>query len=92
MAAIAPILIIVGASMIENVVSIDWNDRLILIPAFLMIVIMPYSYSITSGIEFGFISYALLSIYHGKRKETSPIIYLFSIIFIIDFLYQALAA
>lgn len=92
MAAIAPILIIVGASMIENVTNIDWTDKFVLIPAFLMMVGMPFSYSITSGIEFGFISYSLLTLYHGKRKETSFIIYLFSIIFIIDFIYQAFFA
>ena len=91
MAAIAPILIYVGLSMIENIVKIDWQDKLISIPAFFIIVMMPLSYSITTGIQFGFILYILVNVLNGKAKNVSPIIYIFTIIFIIDFIYKALA-
>lgn len=89
MAAIAPILMFVGISMIENVVKIDWKDKLIAIPAFFIIVMMPLSYSITTGIQFGFILYVIVNLVNKKGKEVSPIIYLFTLLFIIDFIYKA---
>ena len=89
MAAIAPILIFVGLSMIENIVKIDWKDVLIAIPAFFVVVMMPLSYSITTGIQFGFIFYVLVNLVNKKHKNISPIIYVFTILFIIDFIYKA---
>lgn len=90
MSAISPILIFVGLSMIENIVKIEWKNILIAIPAFFVIVMMPLSYSITTGIQFGFIMYILVNIVNKKGKEVSPIIYLFAILFIIDFVYKAI--
>ena len=90
MAAIAPILIFVGLSMIENIVKIDWKDMLIAIPAFFIIVMMPLSYSITTGIQFGFIMYILVNLVNKKGKEVSPIIYVFTLLFIIGFIYNAI--
>lgn len=90
MSAIAPILIFVGLSMIENIVKIDWKDKLIAIPAFFIIVLMPLSYSITTGIQFGFILYVIVNLVNKKGKSISPIIYIFTILFIIDFIYKAI--
>lgn len=90
MAAISPILIFVGLSMIQNVLRIDWNNLLIAIPAFFIIIMMPLSYSITAGIQFGFIMYVLVNLVNKKGKEISPMIYIFSALFIIDFIYKAL--
>ena len=90
MSAIAPILIFVGLSMIENIIKIDWTDMLIAIPAFFVIVMMPLSYSITTGIQFGFIMYLIVNLVNKKAKEISPIIYIFSILFIMYFIYNSL--
>ena len=90
MSAIAPILMFVGLSMIENIVKIDWKDALIAIPAFFIIIMMPLSYSITTGIQFGFILYVVVNLVNKKGKEVSPIIYIFTLLFIIDFIYKAL--
>lgn len=90
MSAIAPILMFVGLSMIENIVKIDWKDVLIAIPAFFIIIMMPLSYSITTGIQFGFILYVVVNLVNKKGKEVSPIIYIFTLLFIIDFIYKAL--
>ena len=90
MSAIAPILMFVGLSMIENIVKIDWKDVLISIPAFFIIIMMPLSYSITTGIQFGFILYLVVNLVNKKGKEVSPIIYIFTLLFIIDFIYKAL--
>lgn len=90
MAAVAPILILIGVSMLENIGSIDWKDLMIAIPAFFCIVMMPLAYSITTGIEFGFIFYALVNIYNHRAREVSPIIYIFSFLFLIKYIMLAL--
>lgn len=90
MSAIAPILIFVGLSMMENILKIDWKDILIAIPAFFIIVMMPLTYSITTGIQFGFIFYILVNLSNNKGKEISPIVYVFTILFMIDFIYKAI--
>lgn len=90
MAAIAPILIFVGLSMLENILKIDLKDMIVAIPSFFIIVMMPLSYSITTGIQFGFIFYIIVNLVNKKGKEVSPIIYIFTILFIIDFLYRAI--
>ncbi len=91
MAAISPVLILIGVAMIENIGAINWKDIAIAIPAFFIVIMMPLSYSITTGIQFGFIFYALAGLVTKKGKEISPLIYIFSILFIISFIYQALA-
>ena len=90
MAAVAPILILIGVSMFENIGSINWKDNMVAIPAFFTIVMMVLSYSITTGIEFGFIFYSLVNLYNGREKEVSPIIYIFSILFIIKYIMMAI--
>lgn len=91
MAAIAPILIFVGLSMLENIVKINWKDIIIAIPAFFIIIMMPLSYSITTGIQFGFIMYAIVSLVNKKGKEVSLIIYILSLLFIFSFIYNAIS-
>lgn len=90
MSAIAPILIFVGLSMMENILKIDWKDILIAIPAFFIIVMMPLTYSITTGIQFGFMFYIIVNLFNKKGKEVSPIVYVFTVLFIIDFIYKAI--
>lgn len=90
MAAVAPILVLIGVSMLENIGTINWKDIVVAIPSFFIIVMMPLSYSITTGIEFGFIFYVIVNIYKGRAKEISPMIYLFSILFIVKYIISAL--
>ncbi len=90
MAAVAPVLILVGASMLENIGKIDFKNCIIAIPAFFVIIMMPLGYSITTGIEFGFISYAIVSIVAKKEKEVPPIIYIFSILFILKYVLETI--
>jgi AGZA family xanthine/uracil permease-like MFS transporter len=79
---IAPALIVVGGLMLRNVSQIDWEDITESIPAFLTMLMMPLSFSITDGIGFGFISFAFLKLVTGRRKEAHPIIYYFALFFI----------
>ena len=91
MSAIAPILIFVGFSMVDNIVNINWKNNIMAIPAFFVIIMMPLSYSITTGIQFAFILYVIVNLVNKKAKEVSPIIYIFTILFIIDFIYRAIS-
>ncbi len=91
MAAVSPILIMVGASMMENIGKIDFKDLIIAIPAFLIIIMMPLGYSINTGIEFGFITYTLACIASGRKKDVSPMIYIFSILFVVKYIFEAIS-
>ena len=79
---IAPALIIVGSMMLRNVTYIDWDDVTESIPAFLTMLMMPLTFSITEGIAFGFISYALLKLVKGKGRQIHWLIYFFAVLFI----------
>jgi AGZA family xanthine/uracil permease-like MFS transporter len=83
----APALIIVGTLMMAGVTRIDWKDFSEAIPAFLTIVIMPYAYSITEGIAVGFIFYTLLKLVTGRIKQVHPILIVFSILFILRYIF-----
>lgn len=87
-AATAPALIIVGMLMMGAVTKIDFNDVTEAIPAFLAIVMMPYSYSIAEGIVFGMLSYVLLKVLTGQYKSISPVMYVLAVLFVITFLVK----
>ena len=90
LAAISPILVLIGASMLENIGEIEWKNPLIAIPSFFVIIMMPLGYSITTGIEIGFIVYTLVNIITGNYKKVSPPIYIFTILFILNFILATL--
>jgi AGZA family xanthine/uracil permease-like MFS transporter len=84
--ATAPALILVGVFMIKTVTKINWHQLDDAIPAFLAMVLIPFSYSITQGIIYGFLSWTFVKLAMGKYKELSPallIIDVFAIIAII---------
>ena len=90
MAAVAPILVMVGASMLENIKNIEFKDLVIAIPAFFVIIMIPLGYSISTGIQFGFIAYVITSLVTGRGKELSPIVYVFSTLFILQYIFNVL--
>jgi AGZA family xanthine/uracil permease-like MFS transporter len=67
--ATAPALVLVGAYMIRPVTKIRWQQMDEAIPAFLAMVLIPFTYSITQGIIWGFLSWTVLKVSHGKMKE-----------------------
>ena len=83
--AAAPVLVIVGAMMMAQVTDIEWSKFHIALPAFLTIVVMPFTYSIANGIGVGFIAFALMSVAAGKAKEVHWIMWLVSALFIAYF-------
>ena len=82
---VAPALVLVGTMMMANVKSIAWDDVTESIPAFLTIVLMPLAVSITDGIAFGFIAYALLKLGTGRAGEAHWLVYLFAVLFVVRY-------
>lgn len=83
----APALIIIGVMMMKATANIEWKSPDQAVPAFLTIVIMQLSMSITDGIAFGFISYSILSIFSGKFMKTSPAIHVCAVLLIIRYIW-----
>jgi len=81
-AATSSALIIVGLLMMGEVRHIDFSDITESLPAFLAIIMMPFTYSIAEGISFGMISYVLLKALSGRYKEVSIVMYILAILFI----------
>ena len=81
-AATAPALIVVGVYMLKGAVDVNWSDFEEALPCFLTIAMMPFAYSISDGIGFGFISYAFIKVCRGKAKEVPVLIYVLSVLFI----------
>ncbi len=82
---IAPSLIIVGTLMMKGVRLIAWDDPTEAVPAFLTIVIMPLSISITDGIAFGFIAYTVLKLAAGCQREVHWLVKLFAVLFLVRY-------
>ena len=83
---VAPALIIVGAFMMRNVGQISWDDPHEYIPAFITITVIPFTFSITDGIAFGLISYALLSLVSGRYRNLHWLIWIFTVLFLARYL------
>jgi len=84
--SIAPVLIIVGSFIVKSIAEIDWKNTGESIPAFLTIVIMPLTFSITEGLAFGFISYAVIKIFSPERKSTHPVIFGLAFLFLLRYI------
>lgn len=89
-AATAPALIIVGVYMIAGATKVNWSDMEEAIPAFLTISMMPFSYSISDGIGFGFISYSIIKIFRGKAKEVPVLVYIISVVFVLMYVLSGI--
>ena len=84
--AATPALIIVGFLMMSQIKKIDWDDMGIGVPAFLTIILMPFTYNISVGIGAGFITHVVIRLVQGRGKEVHPLMYLVSGLFMIYFL------
>ncbi|MDK2870508.1 MAG: adenine/guanine/hypoxanthine permease, partial [Pyrococcus sp.] len=89
--ATAPALVIVGYYMISAFKEVDFSDPTEAIPAFLVLITIPFTYSIADGIGVGFISYTLLKVFTGRWKEVHPLMYALAVVFIGYFAYLATA-
>lgn len=87
--ATAPALIVVGFLMFSSItdLKLDDNNLTSAIPAYLCIIAMPLFYSISEGISIGVISYVLINLACGKRKEINPIMYVLSVLFVLKYIF-----
>ena len=83
--AATPALVVVGFLMMQQVRGIEWDDLEIAIPAFLTIVLMPFTYSITAGIGAGFVVFVLLKVVLGKASAVHPLMWAISGVFVLYF-------
>ncbi|GAA0957034.1 NCS2 family permease [Kribbella koreensis] len=83
--AATPALVLVGFLMMTQVKGIDFDDLEVAIPAFLTIILMPFTYSITAGIGAGFVSYVLLKLVRGKARQIHPLMWVVSVLFVVYF-------
>jgi AGZA family xanthine/uracil permease-like MFS transporter len=90
--AATPALLVVGFLMMSQVKNIDWDDLGIGIPAFLTIILMPFSYNISVGIGAGFVTHVVIRYVQGRRKEVHPLLLLVAGLFMVYFLASPINA
>ena len=83
----APALVLVGAMMLRNVEQIDWADHSELVPAFLLMLGIPLSYSIGDGLALGFLSYPLVKLLSGRARDVNWVSYLLAVLLLLYFLF-----
>jgi len=86
-AATAPALILVGSMMLATISEIHWRDPLVAVPAFLTLVLIPFTFSIANGLGFGVISWAALHLATGKLRKQDWLLYLLAALFLVRFIY-----
>jgi adenine/guanine/hypoxanthine permease len=87
--ATAPALILVGALMTQSVMQVDWPDFTEAFPAFVVILAMPLTFSIATGLSFGVICYTIVKIAAGKFREISVVVWALTILFLLRYVYLA---
>ncbi|MDO5681845.1 MAG: NCS2 family permease, partial [Propionibacteriaceae bacterium] len=83
--AATPVLVFVGFLMMSQVTAIDWDEIEDGLPAFLTIALMPFAFSVTTGIGAGFIAYVVLKVARGKFRQVHPLLYVVAFLFAIYF-------
>lgn len=83
----APALIVVGCLMVESIRKIEWKDFTEAFPAFLVMIGIPFAWSIADGIAFGFISYPALKLLTGRRREATPLVYILGLLFVARYVF-----
>ena len=86
-AATAPALILVGSMMLATITEIRWHEPLVAIPAFLTLILIPFTYSIANGLGFGIIAWAVLHLATGHYRKQDWLLYILAVLFLLRFLY-----
>ncbi|MCJ2064070.1 NCS2 family permease [Methylobacterium sp. J-088] len=83
--ATAPALFYVACLMLRELADLDWDDRTEAIPACVTALLMPFTYSIATGVSCGFIAYAALKLFTGRAREVKPVVWVIAAIFLFKF-------
>lgn len=89
-AATAPALIVVGILMMESIAKVKWEEFEEAASAFFTAVVMPFTYSIANGVAAGFLFYVITKIVKGKAKDIHPIMYIVTVLFLLNFVFGAI--
>lgn len=81
--ATAAALVVVGLFMMSPILEINFEDFTESVPAFLTIILMPFAYSIAEGISFGIMSYVVMKLFTGKKKDISPVVAILAVVFFV---------
>lgn len=84
--ATAPALFYVACLMLRELVALDWDDITEVIPACVTALLMPFTYSIATGVSFGFITYAVLKLLSGRAREVKPVVWVIAALFLAKFI------
>ena len=85
--ATAGALVYVGILMVSSLIKVTWDDLTEATPAFITSAMMPFTYSITEGIAFGFISYCVMKVGTGRWREVNAPVWVVSVLFLIKFIW-----
>lgn len=83
--ATAPALFYVACLMLRELVDLDWDDLTEVIPACVTALLMPFTYSIATGVAFGFITYAVLKLLTGRARDVKPVVWFIAALFLVKF-------
>ncbi|MCL1846682.1 MAG: NCS2 family permease [Coriobacteriia bacterium] len=86
-AATCGALVVVGFLMMSDIGEIEWNDISVAFPAFITIIGMPLTYSMSHGIGFGFISFCVIKTFQGKFREVKPLMWVAALAFLATFIF-----
>lgn len=78
-------LVVIGAMMMQNARHVDWADRSVAVPVFLTVVLMPFTYTITTGVAAGVISYAAIKLAQGRAREVGVFMWVLTLVFVVYF-------
>ncbi|GAA1860044.1 NCS2 family permease [Myceligenerans crystallogenes] len=90
--AATPALVVVGLLMVAQITGIDWKNLEIAVPAFLGIILMPFSYSITAGIGAAVVTYVVIKLAVGKARQVHPLLWVTAALFLVYFLKDTIGA
>jgi len=90
--AVAPVLVVVGFLMLQQITDIDWEDLEVAIPAFFLVTMMAFTYSITVGMGLGFLAYVVIKVVKGKAREISWLLWVIAVLFLIYFMQGPILA
>ncbi|MFF4245742.1 NCS2 family permease [Streptomyces sp. NPDC001822] len=78
-------LVVIGAMMMQNARHVDWADRSVAVPVFLTVVLMPFTYTITTGVAAGVISYSAIKLAQGRAREVGAFMWVLTLVFVVYF-------
>jgi AGZA family xanthine/uracil permease-like MFS transporter len=81
-AATGPVLVVVGALMISQLATIDWDDIGVALPVFATVTLMPFTYSIANGVGAGMVLYVLIAVLRGRWRDVHPLLAAVAAVFV----------